>query len=316
MTHGRSLPRARGLGEPQIENRKSKIPILAYHKIRPARPDERRPSLVVEPEALAAHVAALRHWDYRLTTLRDLADVAGWRKAEEESRTRTSTRTRTIEKSAILTFDDGFACLHEHALPILAREGAPAVIFLVSGRIGGYNDFPGNRDPSRERLLDAGQIRELAAAGIEVGSHTVSHCNLTALDDAGLRAELADSKAAIEDLTGRPVLSLAYPYGYFDDRVVAAARDAGYCYACTARRGLCLSSSFSSSSSNPRPSSQEASRTTTRTITSTIEAADPLCLRRVAMGSRVGVWRLRYRLSPLYEWEHAWKERRASRRRN
>jgi len=261
-------------------NQKSRIPILAYHKIRPALPDEPRASLVVEPEALVAHLAALRRWGYRLTTLRDLGGTAEIQKTEGES------RTRATGEPAVLTFDDGFACLYEHALPILRRGAAPAVIFLVSGRIGGYNDFPGNRDRSRERLLDAGQIRELAEAGIEMGSHTVSHRGLTALGDTELRTELADSRAAIEDLTGRPVLSLAYPYGYLDDRVVAAAREAGYRYACTTLRG-------------------------------TRQALDdPLRLRRVAMGARVGVWRLRYRLSRLYEWEREWKEHGASRRRS
>ena len=252
-------------GKSTIANRESKIAILAYHKIRPVLPGERRPALVVTPAAFEEHVAALQRWGYRLGTFQEF----------ERAR---------AERLAILTFDDGFASVFEHAWARLSRVGAPAVIFLVSGRIGGYNDFPGNRDLSRERLLDAAQIREMAAAGAEFGSHTVSHSDLTRLDDGALRRELADSRAAIEDLAGREVAVVAYPYGYLDERVVAAAREAGYRYGVTTVRG-------------------------TRQA-----AGDLLRLRRVAVGGRVGAWRLRYRLSILYEWEHAWKRRREQRR--
>jgi peptidoglycan/xylan/chitin deacetylase (PgdA/CDA1 family) len=81
------------------------------------------------------------------------------------------------------------------------------------------------------------QVRELSDAGMEIGSHSVSHPVLAQIeDDDVLRRELHDSKAAIEHHTGRPVVSLAYPVGgraAYDDRVVAATREAGYRFAFT-----------------------------------------------------------------------------------
>ncbi len=63
---------------------------------------------------------------------------------------------------------------------------------------------------------------------MELGSHTLSHPDLRALDDAELEHELVGSKQAIEELTGEPCPTLAYPYGIYDERVVRAAGEAGY----------------------------------------------------------------------------------------
>lgn len=203
------------------------LPTLAYHTVRPARAEDPRPALAVGPERFAAHVAAFRRWGHRLTAFAGLAEPWG-------------------RRAALLTFDDGFASVHEHAFPLLAEHRLTATVFLVPGRIGGYNGFSGNRDASGERLLDACQVREMGAAGTEFGSHTVDHVDLPAVDDATLRRELARSRAPSADLVGRDGL---------------------------------------------------------------------LRLKRVILGRSVGPWRLRYRLSRFYEWEHAWKRRRKGRRR-
>ena len=63
---------------------------------------------------------------------------------------------------------------------------------------------------------------------MEIGSHSRDHAVLTALDDRQLAEDLAESRAAVEDLTGQPCRTLAYPFGIYDDRVAAAARNAGY----------------------------------------------------------------------------------------
>ncbi len=75
------------------------------------------------------------------------------------------------------------------------------------------------------------QVREMAAAGIAFGSHTVTHPNLTRLTDAALDRELIDSKRGIEEKLQREVGTLAYPIGNrdsFDERVIAATRRAGF----------------------------------------------------------------------------------------
>lgn len=94
--------------------------------------------------------------------------------------------------------------------------------------------YAGVMNPGEFRLsrpLDWNQIREMSAAGIEFGSHTVSHPILSRLDDAELACELADSRRRLEQELGRPAPVLAYPVGgpeEFNDKVVRAAENAGY----------------------------------------------------------------------------------------
>jgi peptidoglycan/xylan/chitin deacetylase (PgdA/CDA1 family) len=76
--------------------------------------------------------------------------------------------------------------------------------------------------------MDWDELGSLAAAGWEVGSHTVSHPMLTRVGDEALAGELGESRAAVEAALGRPCRSLAYPYGDFDARVAEGARAAGY----------------------------------------------------------------------------------------
>jgi peptidoglycan/xylan/chitin deacetylase (PgdA/CDA1 family) len=78
------------------------------------------------------------------------------------------------------------------------------------------------------RLLDEDEARALIEAGMELGSHSVSHPDLRLLDGSELTVELQESKAAVEKITGRPCRTLAYPYGLHDERVEQAAGEAGY----------------------------------------------------------------------------------------
>lgn len=141
-------------------------------------------------------------------------------------------------RSVVITFDDGyqdnFAAFEE-----LARRGMTASWFMVSrdiGRNAGWHDSDSPQLP----LLDAGQLREMHAAGMEIGAHSHTHRRLTECDDATLSAELTQSKASLEALLAAPVTSLAYPYGAHDDRVVEATRAAGYHAACTTRTGWAM----------------------------------------------------------------------------
>ncbi|MEU3858340.1 polysaccharide deacetylase family protein [Streptomyces sp. NPDC028722] len=129
-----------------------------------------------------------------------------------------------------LTFDDGYADFVAHALPVLARRECTATLFVLPGRLGGDNAWD-PRGP-RKPLLTADGIRRAAAAGVEIGSHGLTHVDLTRADDALLAAETAGSRAALEELTGVPVSGFCYPYGTVDRRAVDAVRRAGYGYAC------------------------------------------------------------------------------------
>lgn len=138
-------------------------------------------------------------------------------------------------RTVAVTFDDAFASVLRNGLPVLRRLGVPGTVFAVSGFADLEESlcWPGieqwRRGPWARELRSLGwdELRELARGGWEVGSHTVSHPRLTRLDDAALAAELRRSREACERELGS-CTSIAYPYGDVDDRVVAAARDAGY----------------------------------------------------------------------------------------
>ncbi|MGW0705282.1 polysaccharide deacetylase family protein [Streptomyces sp. NPDC002643] len=130
-----------------------------------------------------------------------------------------------------LTFDDGYADFVGAALPRLRAHGFGATLFVLPGRLGGDNAW----DPlgPRKPLLDADGIRTAASAeGIEIGSHGLTHVDLTKADDETLRAETAGSRARLSELIDAPVHGFCYPYGTVDQRAADAVRDAGYGYAC------------------------------------------------------------------------------------
>jgi len=130
----------------------------------------------------------------------------------------------------VLTFDDGFRSVLEHALPVLERLRWPFTVFLVSNLVGKEDVWThaANPDGATYPLLGADEILDMQRRGVAFHSHTCSHASLPSLDDERLEQELVESRAALERLLGRKVDYLAYPFGHADERVVAAARRAGY----------------------------------------------------------------------------------------
>jgi peptidoglycan/xylan/chitin deacetylase (PgdA/CDA1 family) len=143
-------------------------------------------------------------------------------------------------RTLVITFDDACRSVLERALPILTRLGVTATLFAPTQYLGCVEpmSWPGVASwlstPHRHELLPLrwDEVKGLADAGWEIGSHTMSHPYLTELDDHELRKELVNSRAELERRLGRPCSSLAYPFGDCDQRVADAARDAGY--ACAA----------------------------------------------------------------------------------
>ena len=128
-----------------------------------------------------------------------------------------------------ITFDDGYVNVLESALPELKRHGFTASVYIISGRLGGTNEW--DEGPAWP-LLSASQVGELAAAGMEIGSHSASHVRLAGLPAGQLETEVSGSRASLSELTGAPVRGFAYPYGSMDAAARRAVHDAGYGYAC------------------------------------------------------------------------------------
>jgi len=128
-----------------------------------------------------------------------------------------------------ITFDDGYVNVLEAALPELLRHGFTASMFIISARLGRSNEW--DEGPSWP-LMSADQVAELAAAGMEIGSHSATHQRLAGVGADRLEAEVAGSRARLSELMGTRIRGFAYPYGSMDAAARQAVRDAGYDYAC------------------------------------------------------------------------------------
>lgn len=137
----------------------------------------------------------------------------------------------------VITFDDGYESVFRYGLPILRSGGMRSIQFLVSDRIGGWNDWDIAEGERPSRLMDMVQVREWLAAGQEIGSHTLSHPRLSLLPRGRQREEIAGSKRRLEDMFGLEIAHFCYPYGDLDDAVVELVAEAGYATACTHLEG-------------------------------------------------------------------------------
>lgn len=193
-----------------------RAPVLMYHRVGAAS-GPREKKYCVAPDRFRAHMRSLARRGMRACSI---ADFLAW----------LLNAAPLPPGSFLLTFDDGFRGVYEHALPILRELGWPFAVFLVSDRIGTSDAW--NAAPAGEArtypLLGRAEIAAMRQAGVSFQSHTRTHPDLTRLDAAALEDELAGSKRELEALLGGPVECLAYPYGRLDERVVAAARAAGY----------------------------------------------------------------------------------------
>jgi peptidoglycan/xylan/chitin deacetylase (PgdA/CDA1 family) len=198
--------------------------VLCYHGASDTWPAE----IAVSPSNLQAQLERLVRSGYRGATFSDAVTAA------------------PFERTLAVTFDDAYSSVLELAFPILDALGLPGTVFAVtdfadSGRSltwDGISNWTEGSHADELRGLSWTELRDLDAAGWEIGSHTRTHPWLTRLGDEALLDELVESRAACERALGRPCRSIAYPYGDVDQRVVAAAGQAGYLTGGALRRHL------------------------------------------------------------------------------
>jgi peptidoglycan/xylan/chitin deacetylase (PgdA/CDA1 family) len=192
------------------------VTVLCYHSVQ----SRWESPLAVEPDAFARQAAWLRA-RRRVLPL-------------EEALRRLDSSGRLPRGEAALTFDDGFAALHDQAMPVLLRERLPATVFLVAqtlteaGRPVDWVDTPGT-EPLR--TLSRDQVLEMQDAGVDFQSHSWAHLDLTTLSEEECTRDLRDSREFLSELLGRPVTMLAYPRGRHSAHVRRAVARAGFTHA-------------------------------------------------------------------------------------
>jgi glycosyltransferase involved in cell wall biosynthesis len=192
------------------------VPVLMYHAFSEGEEDDR---YVISRRSFERQLRLLGALRYRAIPFEELAETLRAGEAPPP-------------RSVAITIDDGYRDNLEIALPLLQRHRLAAILFLVSRRLGGENDWTKRGDVAKRPLLSAEEAKQMRAGGVAIGAHTRTHCSLPAVAGGEVDGEIGGSREDLEELFGEPVPTFAYPYGRFDERAVAACERAGLA-ACT-----------------------------------------------------------------------------------
>ena len=187
--------------------------IWMYHSVAPYEQDPYQ--VTVRPERFEQQMSWLRRRGWRGVSVREMLEA----------------RAIGCGQGLVgLTFDDGYLDFAACALPVLKRYGFSATVYVIAGRLGGDNEW----DPEgpRKPLMTAELVRQVADAGIEIGSHGLRHVSLPTAPKAALAGEIVGSRRVLQGISGQDVRGVCYPYGHIDAAVVAGVRGAGYDYGC------------------------------------------------------------------------------------
>ncbi len=132
------------------------------------------------------------------------------------------------EKSILITFDDGYAHLYKYLPQFIQKYNFKPLIFIPTNQIGKSNSWDYSHIFQSCPHLNEEQIKKLAGVGVDFGSHSHHHVDLTSLTFNQLKMELKQSKDILENVIGKEVNSISYPFGRFNKHVIGESRKAGY----------------------------------------------------------------------------------------
>jgi peptidoglycan/xylan/chitin deacetylase (PgdA/CDA1 family) len=201
---------------------RSGVVILMYHAF--ASDGEAPGQYVVTRRQLRRHLAVMRLLRRHYITLAEYASV------RERNRI-------PPPRTTVVTIDDGYADVVHVAVPIFRRHGVRPTLFVVSGKVGGRNDWDDDDVLGGRPLADWSELRRAVDAGAEIGGHSRTHRMLTALDEAAALEEAADCRRRLGEALGLDVIAFAYPHGDENEGVRRAVAEAGYRVACTSNGG-------------------------------------------------------------------------------
>lgn len=202
----------------------SSIKVLMYHRVAPD--GDLRPGYFwsVTQSQLRRHLELLQRWGFTCISFEDHAlSLKG--------------ELLLPKKPVILTFDDGYDDVYNYALPVLKDFGVRATIFTIGDRSIKTNRWDYPERAARTPLLNDDMVVELHKLGFEIGSHSLTHADLTKISEKEAWEEIAGSKKILEDLVKSPVISFAYPFGSTNEHLGQLVKSAGYSYGCASYSG-------------------------------------------------------------------------------
>lgn len=199
------------------------IPILMYHKVNPD-PETGNLGLRVTPADFDQQMRYLFAQGYSTVSLGDVRDFLAGLKA-------------LPPKPVVITFDDGYRDNYTCALPILEKYHFKATFFIVVNSIGGINSFDRGIQPVNQ-MAGWSELRDMAARGMDIGSHTLTHPRLAECRPAEAARQIKESKLALERGLGLPVHYFSYPHGSCNAAVKKMVEEFGYTAATSTQAGL------------------------------------------------------------------------------
>lgn len=201
----------------------SGIPILTYHHTQEAPPKgSLMRSLWVAPDAFASQMLWLNRLGYQGLSMTALMPYL---------------RGEKKGKVVGITLDDGYLSNFDYALPLLKSYGFSATCYVVSGMMGQTNQWDVALGILQVPLMTESHIQTWVEEGMEIGSHTCSHADLSQLSLPEVRIEMQQSKRDLENTVQQEVTQFCYPYGHFLPEHEDLVREAGYVAATTTHRG-------------------------------------------------------------------------------
>ena len=185
------------------------LPILMYHHLDLFRPQD---PYFVSPEIFTAQMQWLKDNHYQVISYDQFYSFL-------------EGKSYLPPRAVVITFDDGDTDQYKNAVPILEKFHYPATFFIITKMIGEIDH------------IDFKMMKTMIKAGMTIGSHTVSHPNVTRLSADQLKAELSNSKKLLEKALGRKINYFAYPGGAHNTSTAEAVKAAGYLSAVTTIHG-------------------------------------------------------------------------------
>ena len=193
------------------------VPILCYHRLT----NKCKTSMCLPPKVFEQQMKYLKNNGYRTISLEQLQCFLAF-------------ECSIPEKSVVITLDDGYRSAYDVAYPILKKHGFTATLFI-------YTDYVG----ISKNAITWSQVKEMKADGFEVGSHTISHADLTQQREGEdfrvyqdrIEKEIGGSKRIIDKKLNQNTTAFAFPFGRYNGSVLRICRQKGYDIGVSVRRG-------------------------------------------------------------------------------